>query len=430
MRRSPKLASVTLVLALVLGLSASASAQVTPGNVTFLDVPIAGGWSITPTSINDHGVVTANIGYDGPASAMLWDKNNGWRSIGGLGLWTYPEAINNNGMVVGMNLRTDFSRNDGVLFDPVNGWREMQMSNFGVFPRDINDSGVVTGYSDGGWFTYSEGAGAQFFTGIEAVAINNSGVVAGMLPTGSFPSKIARREPTGVVTPLSPDNWGYAEDINNAGQIAGMLHYGGLYRAAVWAADGTLTTVLPLGGSDYEDFEGPQHNEFARATAINDHGQMVGITTTATSGMGWVPFVWDPVSGMREIVISGYSLLWPVAINNNGEVIARILGGHDRGLYFTVPLPVPPTPQAATEAIADEIQDLVTSGALSASNASSITTKLDAAIAALDRGNVTAAGNQLNAAINRVNALVNSGKLTAAQGQEIRAALQGVINSL
>ena len=51
-------------------------------------------------------------------------------------------------------------------------------------------------------------------------------------------------------------------------------------------------------------------------------------------------------------------------------------------------------------------------------------------MAALDRGNVEAATNQLAAAINRVNALVNAGKLTAVEGQELQNALQQVIDGL
>jgi hypothetical protein len=419
----PHVVAAALLFALV---PVAATAQVVPGNVTNLDVPIAGGWSITPTDINDHGVVTANIGcYCGP-SAMLWNKASGWTNIGGVGpYWTYPEAINNNGVVAALNLAEGTTHNAGLLWDPVNQWREMLLGpGVGTFPRDINDNGMVVGNSWQGGFSYSEAAGVTFFTGFDPVAINNAGQMAGGGPAGYYDAAV--RDVNGVVRSLTSGGYSRAEDINNAGFVGGMIHTPSGWQGAVWDASGAVTTIPALGGFEDWDFGWV---ESASVSAINDLGQAVG--TTSTPWGGFVPFVWDKVSGLREIVIPGYvGYIRPVDINNNGEVIAVIQSGHDRGLYFTVPPPVPPTPQGQTEAIADDIQALVDSGVLSATNAGSITTKLDAAIAALDRGNVTAAGNQLNSAINRVNALVNSGKLTAAQGQELRNALQAVIDGL
>ncbi|HWI16545.1 MAG TPA: hypothetical protein VNT81_02270, partial [Vicinamibacterales bacterium] len=333
-----------------------------------------------------------------------------------------PEAINNNGVVAAMNLAADFSHNQGLLWDPVNQWREMLPgSGIGMFPRDINDHDVVIGHSWQGAFSFSEAAGMTLLTGIDPEAINNAGQIVGS--GGSYQPVI--RDANGAVRALAPGGHATAVDINNIGQAAGSIHTPSGWQGAVWDADGSVTAIPALAG--FEEFE-YGWLESAAVTAINDHGQAVGITTSPSGG--FVPFVWDRVSGLREIVVSGYSAVRPVSINNHGEVIAALVGGHERGLYFTVPPPVPPTPQAATEAIADDIEAMVTSGVLSGTQASSITTKLDAAIAALDRGNVAAAANQLNAAINRVNALVNSGKLTAAQGQELRAALQGVIDGL
>lgn len=425
MRRSPKFAAAMLAITMIFGLATVSTAQVTPGNVTPLDVPVAGGWSITPTSINDHGVVTANVGCNCPPSAMLWDKTTGWTSIGGLGIWTYPEAINNNGLVVGMNLATDFSHNQGLLWDATNQWRAMQFgAGVGVFPRDLNDSGVVIGSSWQGPFAYSESAGVTLITGIEPYAINNAGQIVGHAGGNGYNGAI--REVDGTVRLLAPGGDAIVEAINNAGQPAGRMHTPSGWQGAVWSPDGSVATIPALGG--FEEFE-YGWLEASWVTAINDHGQAVGLSTTQHGTL--VPFVWDKVSGLRQIMVPGYTTVRPVDINNNGEVIATTNdNAQDRGLYFTVPPPVPPTPQAATDAVADDVEALVESGALTAANAGSITTKLDAAIAALDRGNVDAATNQLNAAINRVNALVNSGKLTAAQGQELRDALQAVVNSL
>jgi hypothetical protein len=420
---SPKrLAASTLVFAAVSVLAVNASAQVTPGNLTTLYVPIEGGWSIAPTSINDRGVVTANVSCVCPPSAMLWDAANGWRNIGGLGGLIQTTAINNHGQVVGSYITADYSRSNAVLWDEAGGWREIAPGS-GVFPRDINDHGLIVGsIGGGGGFSFTDTAGVTLINDFNPIAVNNAGQ---MINSTGFV-----RDAGGAVRALTSGLSTESSGINDAGQVVGSVHLDGKWQAAVWSADGTMTAIPALGAFDYEDFEfGTVHADIAKGLAINDRGQIVGLSST--QGGSFVPFVWDPVSGMQEVVISGFwGYIQPVGLNNNGEVIAISLGQRDRAVYFTVPLPAPATPQAAAEAIADDIEALVDSGAMSGSNAASITTKLDAAIAALDRGNVGAAANQLTAAINRVNALVNSGKLTAAQGQELRVALQGVIDSL
>ena len=64
------------------------------------------------------------------------------------------------------------------------------------------------------------------------------------------------------------------------------------------------------------------------------------------------------------------------------------------------------------------------------SEASALTTKLNAAVQQLGRGNNTAAKGQLGAFINQVNALVNSNRLTLAQAQTLIDAANAVIASL
>jgi hypothetical protein len=56
--------------------------------------------------------------------------------------------------------------------------------------------------------------------------------------------------------------------------------------------------------------------------------------------------------------------------------------------------------------------------------------KLDAAKASLDRGNETAALNQLGAFLNQVDAMVRSGQMTAAQGADLAAMANRIIASI
>jgi hypothetical protein len=90
----------------------------------------------------------------------------------------------------------------------------------------------------------------------------------------------------------------------------------------------------------------------------------------------------------------------------------------------------PPTPAAQAQTVISSIAALVAGGALSASDAGPVTTSLNQAIASLNRGNTNSAKGQLSAAANKINALVNSHRLSAANGEAITAAIQGIAASL
>ena len=76
------------------------------------------------------------------------------------------------------------------------------------------------------------------------------------------------------------------------------------------------------------------------------------------------------------------------------------------------------------------ITNLVTAGVLSPGNGNALSAKLQAAIGQLDRGNTTAATNQLNAFINDVNALVRAGRLPAVSGQGLIDAANRIITAV
>jgi CSLREA domain-containing protein len=80
---------------------------------------------------------------------------------------------------------------------------------------------------------------------------------------------------------------------------------------------------------------------------------------------------------------------------------------------------VPPTPEEQIAALIDEINALVTEGALAPNKANPLITKLEGVAAKLDAAQVGAACNQLGAFINQVNAYIGNGTLTSAQGQEL-----------
>jgi hypothetical protein len=84
-------------------------------------------------------------------------------------------------------------------------------------------------------------------------------------------------------------------------------------------------------------------------------------------------------------------------------------------------------PATLTQLAADELQAMITTGQISDGDAKPIFVSINQALASIDRGNLTPAGNQLGAARNKVEAAVNSGKVTPAQAAGLLAALDRAI---
>ncbi len=85
------------------------------------------------------------------------------------------------------------------------------------------------------------------------------------------------------------------------------------------------------------------------------------------------------------------------------------------------------TPTERLDFIRGDIQDLVAGGVLNAGEGNSLTVKLDAAIKKLGENQPRVAVNQLLAFVNQVKALVQSGRLTPAQGQFLIDQVRSII---
>jgi hypothetical protein len=77
------------------------------------------------------------------------------------------------------------------------------------------------------------------------------------------------------------------------------------------------------------------------------------------------------------------------------------------------------TPAQIIGVLQDVVQALADDGANLPAGGNSLQAKLDAALAAVGRGNTKAAAGSLNAFINQVEALISSGRLTAVEGQSL-----------
>ena len=147
------------------------------------------------------------------------------------------------------------------------------------------------------------------------------------LPTG----KVCKgfRWANGVMTPLPPFPGGinsYATAVNNRGEIVGWAENGVhdstcdttvqtlQFRAVIWEPDGTMKELTPLPG-----------DSTSAATAINDLGQVVGISGACGIAVGGVSaahsVLWQNGVPSEIPNLGGHTWNTPTAINNQGTVV-------------------------------------------------------------------------------------------------------------
>jgi len=88
------------------------------------------------------------------------------------------------------------------------------------------------------------------------------------------------------------------------------------------------------------------------------------------------------------------------------------------------------TPAQAIESVVDVVEGLVDAGSVNGGQGNALISKLDAALDKVNQGQSTPAINQLNAMLNQVAAFVQSGVLTAAEGQALTEAVTAIIAAI
>lgn len=177
------------------------------------------------------------------------------------------------------------------------------------------DNGVIVGISD----TNADNPLGEFFSCWPFYASGS--------PTGKICHGFRWQD--GVMTPLPPFPGGYnsyATAANNRGQIVGWAENGVRdptcdrnfqvlqFRAVIWQPDGTMQELPPLPG-----------DSTSAATAINDHGQVVGISGSCDVAVGRFsarrPVLWE--NGVPTDLGSLGGVAWntATAINNQGTVV-------------------------------------------------------------------------------------------------------------
>jgi probable HAF family extracellular repeat protein len=196
-----------------------------------------------------------------------------------------------------------------------------------------------------------------------------------------------------------------AYGINDAGQIVGWSYPAGdaAPHAFLWQ-NGTMTDLGTLGGS------------FSLAYGINDAGQVVGYSNTAGNDHA---FLWQNGT-MMDLGTLGGSFSVAYGINDAGQVVGWSHTPGSTTVHAAMWILGPTiTPQEAIADLMAEIQALAGQGVLDNGEANSLLSKLQAVAKLIDRGAYEPAANLLLAFVNEVAALLQSGRLTTAQGQPL-----------
>jgi probable HAF family extracellular repeat protein len=300
---------LTTLLATVLLAGCPALLPAQTHHYKILTLPTLGGTAGAANSINNRGWATggANFAGDSVGHAALWVNSEQTIDLGALGGPTANSVVawpvkNDRGIVVGISDTAD----DNPLGEAFSCW--------------------------------------PFFT------------------PGSPTGKICKgfRWKDNVMSPLPAFPGGYnsyATAANNRGQIVGWAENGVhdpscdpafqilQFRAAIWQPDGSMEELPPLPG-----------DTTSAATAINDLGQVVGISGACGIAVGDISaahaVLWQHGIAIDLGTLGGHSWNTPTAINNHGTIVGFSLrAGQDGTRNFQAfiwtekegmrPLPMP-----------------------------------------------------------------------------------------
>jgi len=447
---TPSLSLVALGVA-VLATAAPAVAQ------TGAPVELSG----FPFRMNDNGDIAGWVFVGANAHPALY-RGGSWQDLGvppgdQLGVLL---GINGSGAAVGWSFFTD-----GAPFpDTDNRWSAIRapagasatelLSDLtpDSFAYAINDVGAIVGcrsrYDDSfpdpnRAFLLTGGGVSNLHATIVAAArpgnpspgdndhtcafdINTAGDIVGYvsLPGENQHGFMSR---AGVVSVLARDFQTFfsnAKAINDAGKVVGEGILPGFAAPHALAYDAGTRAISSLGleakgasTSTANDVNGLGDVVGTMTVAGQEHaflvtaGQAFDLNALLPSGSDWVLQQAYTVNRQRQLAGVGYRTGSP---------------GTTRYFLWTVTL----TPTQLITSLIQAVRNLMSAGTLSSGNGNALIVKLEAALAEIAAGNVVEAISKLLSFISQVAAFVQTGKLTAAQGQSLTDAANGIIGAL
>jgi probable HAF family extracellular repeat protein len=316
--------AITLLIAM-----AGPRRLVAQSNYSVVELGELGGSSGGANGINDRGWITGadNLPGDLMSMATLW-VNGSTVPLGTLGgpnsAVAWP-VKNNNGVIVGISETADLD----PLGEFFSCWPFLAAGNpTGQICKGFRwQNGQMTALQPfpGGYSSYATG-------------VNNQGQVVGWAENGVHdptcdPSfqilqfRAAIWQPDGTMQELPPlpgDSTSAATAINDLGQVVGIsgdcyiaVGYSSARHAVLWQ-NGVPTDLGNIGGDAWNT-----------PTAINNHGTIVGFANTAPGmARSFVGFIWTPAGGMKSLgKLPGDLRSEAFGINERGQIVGLSRGG-------------------------------------------------------------------------------------------------------
>jgi probable HAF family extracellular repeat protein len=310
------------------------------------DLGTLGGNSVA-TAVNDRGTIAvgASTRTDNSQHAFAWTLVTGMVDLGALGVissGSYATGVNDSANVVGFSwykLSDDWFAEfvtRGFVWTPSDGMRDLGTFGGDTYPNAINNLGLVVGtsYTAGNAtsrpFAWSRASGLIDLGSLggpygEALAVSDSGVVVGYSYTAGYPSyphPFAWTEHTGMTDLgiLGTGTSGSAQAVNDYGVVVGYTSTAGnsALRAFRWTAAGGISYLEP---SDARE---------SYATGVNNNGLVVG-NHYVDGGAGLLGFAWTADQGTIDLnpVDALYSQI--SRVNGSGVVLGFSSGGSSAG---------------------------------------------------------------------------------------------------
>ena len=290
--------------------------NIAPGEVklckySYQDLGTLGGGSAYATSINSSGqVVGGSYTSTGSYHAFLWAPSSGMQDLGTLGAYSIAYGINASGQVVGV---TEIANGS---YHPFLKNLGQPMEDLGILGTAfaINDSGQVVGEAASGAFTgaflKNPGQPIQDLEtgwGSRPYSINASGQVVGITHTGSGQAFL--KSPGQSVENLGAmgGDTSTAFAINDSGQIVGSAHF----------PFDNSHAFLKNPGYPMQDL-----GDHSVVYGINASGQVVGFTNATAAAFLWTRSEgWKNLNALTIDLPQGVFLAQANAINDAGQVV-------------------------------------------------------------------------------------------------------------
>lgn len=307
---------VVFAIAMVIGNTTQAGSAY---NIT--ELGSLGGSLTVPEAINANGL-TVGVAQNssGLWQAVSWKANSTTPISLGDGLVTSQAVgVNDNGIVVGS------SNGNAAFWQPGSTTPNYLTTSGNGLAYDINSIGQIVGIDNGNAVLWQPGSTTPILLEIDAVAtdINDNGQIVGAVFSSTTRGALWQPNSTPPFTiQVLTGGGGEAIAINNNGQIVG--NYG---NATLWQT-GSSTTI-----SLYGDI----------ARSINNNGEIVG---TVWGGAGYYAALWESNSTIPEslnslVTLPNSHLEDALGINDSGQIVALSASGQ---AYLLTPVSSVPIP--------------------------------------------------------------------------------------